>query len=92
MVSGVVCSTMYVVNFGLAAWSMLPNPANDVEDDDDDYYNPHQKRGDDWEMASRPPMSPRFGSAASGQAPLSPFTPRTQAFHTLDRQLPLRKH
>ena len=58
----------------------------------------------EWEMQPQPPTSPRAvhmsGAMAGGQggggyggyggveAPL--FTPRTQAFHTLDRRLPLR--
>jgi hypothetical protein len=72
---------------------MLPNKDNDIEEDKDveDYYS-QQKRGGDWEMASRPPMSPRFGSAGSGQLSPSPFTPRTQAFNTLDRKLPFRQY
>jgi hypothetical protein len=87
-------SFLSVVNLGFAVYSMLPNPENDLNDkdnDDDDYYVVQHKKAEDWEMAARPPMSPRFGSAASG-APLSPFTPRTQAFYTLDRKLPLRQH
>ena len=63
-------------NLGLAAWAMWPNPELDLDDDEDDDDNvPSNKQ---WEMQ---PTTPRMAV---------PFTPRTQAFHTLDRRLPLR--
>ena len=68
---------LYLVNLGLAIWAMLPNKELDMEsDDDDDYAAPPTDK--QWEMMPRTP-----GTAV-------PFTPRTQAFHTLDRKLPLR--
>ncbi|KAK3393848.1 hypothetical protein B0H63DRAFT_444055 [Podospora didyma] len=68
--------TLYLCNLGLAAWSMLPNPENDFDDDSDD----DNVGGKQWEMQPQPPMTPRT----------VPFTPRTLAFNTLDRKLPLR--
>jgi len=68
---------LYLVNLGLAIWAMLPNKELDMgSDDDDDYAAPPTDK--QWEMMPRTP-----GTAV-------PFTPRTQAFHTLDRKLPLR--
>lgn len=64
---------------------MKPNKINDInEDDDDDVSTSSEpKEGGMWEMHSmKGPLSPR----------VMPYTPRTQAFHTLDRQLPLRQH
>lgn len=67
---------LYVVNLGLAIWAMVPNKELDLENDDDDDDAPPTNK--EWEMQPRTP-----GTAV-------PFTPRTQAFHTLDRKLPLR--
>lgn len=49
------------------------------DDDDDEFSVPGQERK---------------GSGASVEMTPSqmPFTPRTQAFHTLDRKLPLQKY
>ncbi|KAB5578566.1 hypothetical protein GE09DRAFT_1280905 [Coniochaeta sp. 2T2.1] len=68
---------LYVANLGLAIWAMLPNKELDIsgDDDDDDDYSPAENKS--WEMQPRTPGA-------------TPFTPRTQAFHTLDRKLPLR--
>ncbi len=62
---------------------MLPNKQLDMEDDsDDDEYGHAANRKDKGvvsvEMQPTPPNQQM------------PFTPRTQAFHTLDRKLPLR--
>lgn len=64
---------------GFSLYAMWPNPANDVvEEDDDDEPRPQRN----MEMQGmKSPMSAR----------MMPYTPRTQAFHTLDRQLPLRQ-
>jgi hypothetical protein len=69
---------LYAANVGLAVWAMLPNPELDIpdEDDEDEYNGGVKERG----MEMQPPATPRG----------VPFTPRTQAFHTLDRKLPLR--
>lgn len=69
---------LYVVNTGLAIWAMLPDKQLDADngDDDDDDVSAD---GKEWEMQPRTP------------ATATPFTPRTQAFHTLDRKLPMRK-
>ncbi|KAI1774727.1 hypothetical protein F4818DRAFT_71063 [Hypoxylon cercidicola] len=74
---------IYLVNMGLTIWALLPNPANDkVDDDDDDTSSPVAlKQGANWQSHSIPP-TPRTGTL--------PYTPRTMAFNTLERKLPLR--
>lgn len=68
---------------------MWPNPVNDVADndshDDDDYRGSAQtdpKDTGNWEMQ---------GMASPSARGAIPYTPRTQAFHILDRKLPLRQ-
>lgn len=71
---------LYLFNVGMAAWAMWPNPELDYpEDDDDDDGHVHSK-----EEVEMQPTTPRGPMGV-------PFTPRTQAFHTLDRKLPLRQ-
>lgn len=71
---------LYLVNLGLAIWSMLPNPELENKDvDDDDDRSP--SRDKQFELQ---PTTPGGRGV--------PFTPRTQAFHTLDRKLPLRSN
>ncbi len=70
-------SALYLFNLGLAIWAMLPNPNLDIEDSDDEE---DRVEGKQLEMQPTPPRA----------TPAVPFTPRTQAFHTLDRKLPLR--
>lgn len=73
---------LYLLNLGFAAYAMWPNKANDVTDDEDEgEMSADSKDARKWEMQSmKSPLSARA----------MPYTPRTQAFHTLDRQLPLR--
>jgi len=71
----------YLCQFGFALWAMLPNKELDMydSDDDDDYgSHPAKNKGASVEMKPTPPNEQ------------VPFTPRTQAFHTLERKLPLR--
>ncbi len=72
---------VYVVSLGFAIWGMMPNKAlNDVDEDEEESESASRYEGKDWEM-----------QGMSSPGPMSqPFTPRTQAFHTLDRKLPLR--
>lgn len=74
----VVILALYVFNLGLSIWAMLPNPELDITEDSDDE--------DDRVSGKRVEMQPTTPRAH----PSVPFTPRTQAFHTLDRKLPLR--
>lgn len=77
-------SVVYLVNLGFAIHALWPNPENDVVDEDDQNSatsDPKERSMSIWEMQSM--KSPVSANAM-------PFTPRTQAFHTLDRQLPLR--
>jgi hypothetical protein len=78
-ISDWISSALYLFNLGLAAWAMWPNPELDIPHDDDDDDHVHSKE-EEVEMQPTPPQA----TAAM------PFTPRTQAFHTLDRKLPLR--
>ncbi|KAK0618176.1 hypothetical protein B0T17DRAFT_495230 [Bombardia bombarda] len=79
---------LYLFNLAIAIWSMLPNPELDMADSDeeDDHVRSTTPTGPtsdkQWEMQPT-------ASGAAGPAGV-PFTPRTQAFHTLDRKLPLR--
>lgn len=76
-----ISSAIYLANFGLALWSMLPNKkaSSEEEDVDENSSSGPPTTDKQWEMA---PVTPRTTA--------TPFTPRTQAFHTLDRKLPLR--
>ncbi|KAF4591986.1 hypothetical protein GQ602_002285 [Ophiocordyceps camponoti-floridani] len=71
---------VYLVNLGIALHAMFPNEENNVsKDDDEDAATLDSKERGAWEMHNM-------------KAPIStPYTPRTQAFYTLDRQLPLRQ-
>ncbi|PHH59485.1 hypothetical protein CDD81_3152 [Ophiocordyceps australis] len=81
---------VYLINLGLALHAMWPNKENDVSaDDDENSIMSDAKDGNNWELQGM--RSPGHGSAGASAGAM-PFTPRTQAFHTLDRQLPLRQH
>lgn len=72
---------LYVVGLGFCVHAMWPNPANDVpdsDDEDDDTLESPRQEVKDWEMQNM----------KTPTATATPFTPRTQAFYTLDRQLP----
>ncbi|ATY59767.1 hypothetical protein A9K55_002774 [Cordyceps militaris] len=67
---------LYLLNLGFAIFAMLPNKGNRFEDESDVESIHSTPNIKDTEMQA-------FSSM--------PFTPRTQAFHTLDRKLPLRQ-
>jgi len=73
---------LYLANTGFAAWAMWPNPELDIPEVDDD---DHVRDKEEVEM------QPTEGRAT----PAMPFTPRTQAFNTLEggynRKLPFRQ-
>ncbi|KAK4240870.1 hypothetical protein C8A03DRAFT_12863 [Achaetomium macrosporum] len=76
--------TVYVCQSAFAIWAMLPNKELDMEDDsDDEDYGPSQK-----DKAKGVAVSVEMQPTPPAQQ--VPFTPRTQAFRTLDRKLPLR--
>ncbi|KAG7101573.1 hypothetical protein HYQ44_018703 [Verticillium longisporum] len=100
----VLMLAVVLVNLGMAVWGMWPTEDDkhphrknsrwdDDSDDDDDDDNVESDRsspvktGGQWEMASmaggKGPASPRVM--------VQPYTPRTMAFQTLDRKLPLRQ-
>ncbi|PNY28382.1 Uncharacterized protein TCAP_01696 [Tolypocladium capitatum] len=76
---------VYLVNLGFAIYATWPNQENDLAEERDEKLTtsePKERSMSIWEMHSmKSPVSPNA----------MPFTPRTQAFHTLDRQLPLRQ-
>jgi hypothetical protein len=75
-------SAVYVAFLGLSIYSMLPNDQAADDEDEDGEEGGHSAvvspaTDKQWEMQ---PVTPGA----------TPFTPRTQAFHTLERKLPLR--
>ncbi|KAI1392758.1 uncharacterized protein F4822DRAFT_425965 [Hypoxylon trugodes] len=74
---------IYLANLGLTIWALLPNPANDKvdEDDEDETSSPAALKGGNWEMHGIP-QTPRTGGLL--------YTPRTTAFNTLESKAPLR--
>ncbi|KAK7985018.1 hypothetical protein PG996_005742 [Apiospora saccharicola] len=85
----IIMLTIYLVNLGLNIWAMLPtDKKKGFYESDDEEESPSgpsaaQKGNSHWEMHGVPP-TPRTGGVAQ------PFTPRTTAFNTLERKLPLR--
>ena len=74
---------VYLVSLGFSIWAMIPHPRNDEPDEDEDEF-PEPKTSKTWEMQSMKSPTTPYASM--------PFTPRTQAFYTLDRTLPLRQN
>jgi hypothetical protein len=85
---------IYTVSVGITIWAMWPNDINNWQEDpdDDDRDSLQDVAGD----SSAAPGKPRIVEMRSLHTPGfaavdSPFTPRTTAFHTLNRtDLPLR--
>ncbi|KAL8409097.1 hypothetical protein RB594_007515 [Gaeumannomyces avenae] len=74
---------VYTIGLGFAIYNMIPlkSDAKVVDEDEENTSqtsSPEESKGT-WEMQ---PQTPRG----------VPFTPRTQAFHTLDRKLPFRQY
>ncbi|EHK25310.1 uncharacterized protein TRIVIDRAFT_229558 [Trichoderma virens Gv29-8] len=77
--------TVYLIVLGFSLYCMWPNPLNNLDtDEDEDDEAPSIKEGKSLEMSGWPTKTPMASGAM-------PFTPRTQAFHILDRKLPLRQ-
>lgn len=88
--------SIYLFQVGLALWAMWPNKMLDLyEDSDDEDEHSHLSRNRSnspgghrkdkgVESVEMTPVTPFEGQQQM------PFTPRTQAFHTLDRKLPFR--
>lgn len=81
----VVMATTFFLNFLLGVWSMIPSAAQRAASKVD---------VDEMQMKSSP-MSDNnsdtdFQMKGLRATPKTPYTPRTLAFNTLDRQLPLR--
>ncbi|EMR69794.1 hypothetical protein UCREL1_3182 [Eutypa lata UCREL1] len=83
--SKVACSII-LINLGLTIWALVPTQADrtSVSEDSDSDSSPTQLKGkENWEMHGIPP-TPRTANV--------PYTPRTMAFNTLERKLPLRQY
>ncbi|KAL2184640.1 hypothetical protein L209DRAFT_745560 [Thermothelomyces heterothallicus CBS 203.75] len=85
--------TVYLCQLGFAIWAMLPNKEldmydSDAEDDDDDGHHPAKAKNK--AAASVVRLQPAPAPAPAPASDTTPFTPRTQAFHALERKLPLR--
>ncbi|KAJ4290739.1 hypothetical protein N0V88_006488 [Collariella sp. IMI 366227] len=79
--------SIYAIQTGFAIWAMLPNKELDMydsDDDDEEYARAIRNR----KKAAGKEMGMELQPTPPHQQ--TPFTPRTQAFHTLDRKLPLR--
>lgn len=83
-------SAVFLANTALAIYSLIPTAAqraaSKVQYDEDQVSkdsptSDHSVRNRQWEMKSVPSVR---------ATPVVPYTPRTLAFNTLDRQLPLR--
>lgn len=83
----VIMLVVCLVNFGLTVWALLPNERDKQENpaDSDDESSPTalKGKGPSWEMHGIP-RTPRTATL--------PYTPRTMAFNTLERKLPLRQY
>jgi hypothetical protein len=96
----VLMLAIYTANLGLAAHAMWPREGAEYRPDDEDDmesggagYSRKEKAVERVEMQSirSPTMQSMRSPTTPGRTmPGLPYTPRTQAFHTLDRQLPLR--
>lgn len=75
-------SAIFAGNLALGIWSMIPSAAERAADkmDIDDMQDSPGGYSDKVEMKN------------VSRAQTVPYTPRTLAFNTLDRQLPLRSH
>lgn len=79
-------SAIILANLGLTIWALLPSEADktSVSEDSDSDSSPTRLKGKEtWEMRGIPP-TPRTANV--------PYTPRTMAFNTLERKLPLRQY
>jgi hypothetical protein len=71
---------LYLTNLGFNAYALWPNPENDLGDEDEDVFVvKHEVNNLEMQGLKTPTVM------------ATPFTPRTQAFYTLDRTLPLRQ-
>ncbi|TLD26603.1 hypothetical protein PspLS_04429 [Pyricularia sp. CBS 133598] len=81
----VIMLCIYVINLGWAIFNMIPTKHDNKHDEDEDV--------DEYASSDSPTevktweMQPQIAGAGG-----VPFTPRTQAFHTLDRKLPFRAY
>lgn len=78
-------SAVVIANLCLNIWTMLPNAndkrSSDLDSDEESSPSSLKRNDKSWEMHGIP-QTPRTGTV--------PFTPRTMAFNTLERKLPLR--
>lgn len=72
-------SAVYLISLGFAIYAMLPNKMNNIQEEDED-------DSDERSTTSDPKYNTEMQALGSPRA--MAFTPRTQAFHTLDRKFP----
>jgi len=87
----VFMATIFFFNMLLGIWSLIPTAAQRMNDkipidDMQSKDSPASDKVSDKEWELKP--VPKFKAAT----PIQPYTPRTLAFNTLDRQLPLRNN
>jgi len=84
----VIFLAFYFFNLCFALWAMWPNKELDrIYDEDEEEYGRSGSPSPSGDYALR--HQEKRPAALSAPA-TTPFTPRTQAFHALDRKLPLR--
>lgn len=80
-----LCRFIFFLNLMLGIWSMIPSPGERTI---------VKLSGDELQDGSSPRSRRRQSKATEMSGAVrpsaTPFTPRTLAFNTLDRQLPLR--
>ncbi|KAL0935405.1 uncharacterized protein CTRU02_209996 [Colletotrichum truncatum] len=79
---------IFIASLGIAVYVCLPNKWDKMDDEEegaagsDSNSSPVDPKEREWELHNmKGPATPR----------VVPYTPRTMAFHTLDRKLPLRQ-
>lgn len=91
--------TLYLVCLGLAIYNMIPTKEEKEEmqmrkmkgsDDDSENGTPVDKVVFEMQPPPKTQDYSNYPTYQSYQQNQGPFTPRTQAFNALDRQLPLR--
>ncbi|EHA54324.1 hypothetical protein MGG_01229 [Pyricularia oryzae 70-15] len=81
----VVMLCIYVINLGWSIFNMIPTKHDKTHDEDED--------GEEYASSDSPTEVKTWEMQPQTAGPGGvPFTPRTQAFHTLDRKLPFRAY
>jgi len=83
---------IFFLNLLLGIWSMIPSPAERSTQKlgSDELEEGRRSSRAARRQSKAPEMFGAAGAAGAGNTTATPFTPRTLAFNTLDRKLPLR--